>query len=194
MGVADPCNQGVRTSRESIEHRRLTDRSYTEAGGVLSNDGSVDGSEPNSSSSSAGGNSTSLSTASNSSSSSAVSANDEYSRAEDSRSDSVKKEDDSTEGVLGATTTGGLKGDCATDTVPVERDKLEGVVTSGSEASDGGSEGTGVMEGSGEAATSEVKAEGEGGIVLSLSKEDTEDALDALGRRKDVSYEASGTS
>jgi hypothetical protein len=40
---------------------------------------------------------------------------------------------------------------------------------------------TEVREGRGEAATSEVNGDGEGGIVLSLSNDDTEDGLDTVG-------------
>lgn len=97
------------------------------------------------------------------------------------------KDDVSSDGVLGTITAGGCAGDLATETVSDEKDKLEGVETSDCRDSEGGSVGTGVIEGKGEAATSEVKGDGEGGIVLSLSNDETDEALEALGRKNDVS-------
>jgi len=85
---------------------------------------------------------------------------------------------------------GGRTGERVLDTDPEDMDKLKGVT----EEALAGSDERGVIEARGERDASDVNGEVEGGTVLSLSSEESDDTLDALGRNKDVSYEASGRS
>lgn len=90
---------------------------------------------------------------------------------------------------------GGLATGSTSDAGSLEKVKSEGVGASEKgETSEGENLGTVVREGRGEAAIREVKGDGEGGIVLSRSSDDTEDGLDTLGYRKEGSYEDSDNS